>query len=1118
MKRYCALLFALALFCLCSAQQRPLRFQHLTAKDGLSQGHVLCMIQDSRGYIWAGTYNGLNRYNGYNFDVFYADPDKPNSLFINVVFSLYESRDKKIWCGTWGVDVYDPLTDSFTHIPAIQGPKSISAGEVSRIVEDAQGNMWFATQGGGLNKYNPRNGDIKVFRANDAEAGSLKSDWINDIVLDAGQNLWIATEGGGLSRMKLPDESITNYRCDRQNSKAISSDKISCLFLDKDQNLWFGDNYGNLGLYSSENENFTTFSCCTDKFEVNQVRILEITQGLQNDLLLATNGAGLVVFNLLSRTSRHYLHHSDNPESLISNENSSILVDRNGTLFVGSFGRGISKYSPFSNKFDVFEVKADKKEVHEINAFTDAIEDSRGNLVAGTYDGFFVFNPVTWEYTHYHPGNTYEDNKILTIKLAPDRTIWIASMKGLHRYDPDYNKIRSYNLDPSLKDQSIYAIEFDRRNNLWIGLFTRGLLKIEEEIWRNKNLSSLDYKLYLVDYTDTTTIPGNQQWVITADHDSGLWVGGLGGLAKYNYSQDNFTRVFTEGTVKTIDIDSRDHIWIGTIGTGLYYLDLATGKTKRYTTKDGLIHSFIYGVVADSRDDIWISSEGGLSRFNPASETFRTYDRRDGLPDDHFDDKSESRLSDGRIYMGTNNGFILFDPLKIQDDTTSSKVVLTNLSINNEPLDFYLVKTRKSKRAYPVSQLSRIELSPSQKDIELKFAALHFAAPHKIQYKYKLEGYDSKWIFTNADQRAAKYTNLDGGQYRFIVQATNSDGYWSDQILEVEIIVHPPFHQTNLFKILLLLTAVLAVYLIFQWRISSEVRQKKILTQKVEERTNEISTKNRQLEEIASDLKKTNRLLKERQHQILEQSEELAAQRDELAHSNATKDKLFSIIAHDLKNPFNVILGYTELLQANFAKWDNNKITNFLSLLKNTSETAYRLLENLLHWSRNQSGIIPFHPKSRTVNEIIMIALDDVRGMAENKQVKINTEIEDTGHLEVFADLNMLTLILRNLITNSIKFSEKGSSIFIDVTRFDKDFALFAVRDKGVGIVPEELDNLFGRDRYKTTPGTESEKGTGLGLVLCKDFVDIHKGKIWCKSLPGSETAFYFTIPLRPQK
>jgi signal transduction histidine kinase/ligand-binding sensor domain-containing protein len=964
-----------------------------------------------------------------------------------------------------------------------------------------------------LNKYNPITEKITYFTADFTNNNALKSNFINDILLDRSQNLWIATEDGGLSRLNIEDESFRTFRHQGNILKSLPSDKITCLFEDNQGNIWLGDYQGNL-------VRFIPSTFCFEQYDYKSLcsisgksKIMQIAQDKQGNLLLATNGDGLIVYNYITGKSINYQLHKDNPETILSNESASILVDRTNTIFIGSYGRGISKFSPFSNKFDVIALPEELPKSSDLNSFTDGIEDYSGNLITGTYDGFLVFDMDTWLCSHYLPGSTYEENKILTIEVGPDSSIWLSSMKSLHRYNKNFKKIHSYVFDPLLKDHSIYSIEFDSLNNLWIALFRKGLLKIPEEEWRNKKKSTLRYTLYNHNDGDTNSISGNQQWIILQDRKSNLWIGGIGGLARYNFAKDNFSQICNPGTVKTLDIDTEGRIWMGTIGEGLVGFNLNTKDIKRFTVEDGLSHSFIYGIVIDPRNNIWISSESGLTKFYIPGGKFRNYDIRDGLPSDHFDDKSESLLSDGRIYMGTNNGFVLFRPEDILDDTSQTRVVLTSLNIDNESLPFYIIKLKDSIQHIPIAQVSEIEIMKNQRDIELGFAALHFASPHKIQYRYRLEPYDKNWISASADNRRARYTSLQGGSYTFIVEATNCDGKWMSNPLKLTIVVHPPFHKTKAFRLIVAFLLVILAILISRWRIAVEVKQKKILAQLVDKRTNELSGKNSLLEQIAVDLKESNSLLEERQQFILEQSEELASQRDALAVLNATKDKLFSIIAHDLKNPFNVIIGYSDLLITRIQSWDTEKQLYFLNLLRESSVNAYALLENLLQWSRSQSGSLNYNPILKRVNEIFEIVKPDIESFAQKKEIEIinNTELITTI---IQVDINMITTILRNLIINAIKFCEKGSKVILLAEPDNFGFMKFIVQDEGIGMSSEEIRNLFAVNKSKSTSGTSGEKGTGIGLLLCKDFVDYHKGKIWAQSEPNQGTTFYFTIPI----
>ena len=1099
-------------------QKSSLRFQHIASEDGLSQEHILCMMQDSEGYIWIGTYDGLNRYNGYSFDNYFANDNDSNSLTINVVYSLFEDRDGNIWCGTWGVDIYNRITGKFSHITALKGENSISAGEVPAICQDDSGNIWLATQGGGINKVDYKTRKVSYIKAADTpQEDSLCSNFINDLLIDSTQNMWIATEGGGLSRMNLKNGKIKTYLQDKSKTGSLASNKITCLFEDDKHNIWLGETKGRLQRYDPEQDNFDSYDVWNAESQVTCTRIMQIAQDNKGQLLLATKGSGLLIFDPGEKTSEIYVHNTINPVSIASNETYSILTDKANTVFVGTFGRGISWYSQLSQKFNVYSVQKEGGfGGSDINAFTDAIEDTKGNLITGTYNGFLVWDQKTWKFRHFLPGNSYEENKVLTVKLAPDSTIWISTIKYLYRYDREYNKLQTYTFDEDLIDHSIYAIEFDYRDNLWIGQFTRGLLKISGTEWRDKTKQNLSYTLYQVDLNDSTTISGNQHWVIRQAKDSTLWIGGVGGLDRYNYKEGNFTWVFNPGSVKTIDIDSKGKIWIGTIGLGLYGYDPASESVEKYTVSDGLSQRFIYGVLADSQDNIWVTTASGLSKLDTKTHTFQNYDVRDGLPDNHFDDKSEARLSGGRFYMGTSKGFILFKPEEIRNDTSNARIVLTDLTVNNRKIEKYNTGLRDSSSAVPVDIVNRIDLDPSEKDIVFEFAALHFAAPDKIKYQYQLDGYDKNWINTDAANRIAKYTNLDKGTYTFRVKATNSDGYWMDNMLSIDLVVHPHFYQTIIFKIILTAIISFMIFLFFRWRMSQVVKQKILLEGLVDERTQELSKKNQLLQEVAKDLEESNFQLEERQQFIEEQSEELLNQRDALAVSNSTKDKLFSIIAHDLKNPFNVILGYSELLIDRMQEWDDEKKIYFLKILKESSQTAYNLLENLLQWSRSQNGTLQYNPAKTDINEAFEIVLPGVINFTRKKEIEIVTRNEAEG-IHIFADINMLTTILRNLLMNAAKFSNPKENILLKASVYDQEYVIFSVIDNGIGMSQDELKKLFDLDKPYSNTGTEGEKGTGIGLILCKDFVDYHKGKIWAESKPDSGTGFYFTIPKAKQ-
>lgn len=1110
--RRIALILQLLSCCLLASTQVPvIRFQHLTPEEGLSQGHVLCMLQDKEGYIWMGTYYGLNRYNGYSFKLFSKIKGDSTSIVSDVIYSLYEDKDGYIWVGTVsGLDKFDKKTETFKHFPTYK-PGGINDGYIRAITQDIRGNIWVATSNGGLNRIDAHTNKVTYYTTSAKGESHLLSNTVTDLHIDKSNQLWIATEGGGLSLIDLQTNRIKSLFPFKNSS--VPWDKISCIFEDHDGRIWIGNSDGKLALFNRNTNDFTSFNYLPTSFNSLKVRIRDISQDKDGYLLIATMGAGLVIFNPQNGHSAVNQHNLYNSSSISANETYSLLVDRTWTVFVGTYGRGVSFYSPYNLKFPVHFIETNNSSDGDVNSYTSCVQDSKGRLIVGTYNGFYVINKSNWEYKHYAPGKNYSENKILIITIAPDSSIWIGTDKGLHQYDKEFNKIATYNLLDDNLEHPIYSIYFDHTKNMWLGLFVdEGLAKIPESEWMNKKVNKLKFKLYKQNYQDTTSLYGNQVWCIKEDKNHNLWIGTNIGICKYNPDKDNFRRYYFTSLCKTIDFDKNNNMWIATRGEGVFCYHPASGNYEHYTTLNGLCQNFVFGVIPDNYQQVWLSSENGLSKFDLKTRTFRNYDLFDGLPNNRFDDRSEKLLPDGQIYLGTGKGFTIFDPLTIKDDTSRANVIFTNIKILNSNAVYDHKLGKDNKIPMPVGLLKEIEFYSNQRDFSIEFAALHYSAPHKIRYKYRLKNFDADWIETRANNRIARYTNLDGGTYIFSVMATNGDGVWNTIPTNLIIIIHPPFIETWYFRFVIIMVLGIIVFAYFRWRIKREHKQNMVLAKMVKDRTHEITEKNNLLEEKAKELNLTNSLLELRQRDIEAQKEELATQRDKLVESNATKDKLFSIIAHDLKNPFNVIIGFSDLIIDNYHRYTDERRLKMASQINQASRNAFQLLENLLEWSRSQKGSLIYSPVVAEISVLLKTAYNHVKEFARNKEIQIEG-IEVTKKSKVFVDINMMNTILRNLLNNAVKFSNVGSTIMINIQDFDDLYMVFSIKDSGIGMPEEIRSNLFKLDKKVNQSGTAGEPGTGLGLLICKDFIEAHNGRIWVETIQGKGTTFYFTVP-----
>jgi signal transduction histidine kinase len=565
-------------------------------------------------------------------------------------------------------------------------------------------------------------------------------------------------------------------------------------------------------------------------------------------------------------------------------------------------------------------------------------------------------------------------------------------------------------------------------------------------------------------------------------------------------------------------------MWFGTDGRGLNNLNMKTNKFTSFSVKDGLPDKSIKAILEDDDYNLWISTTNGLSKFNPKTRSFHNYDFTDGLQDYSFS-SAHCKSSDGRLLFGGPNGFNIFNPKSFKTNNNPPQVVITDFKVYNSSVavgqeidgNIILKKT--------IFDADTIILSHQINIFAIEFAALDFTNPEKNKYAYKMEGFDNQWQNTNAKNRTATYTNLDPGTYTFRVRASNNDGIWNEHGASISITILPPWWKTKWFKLLILLIFISSIYFAYYLRVEMYRKKEKELTVLVRQRTQEISQANNillerqtRIEEYAEELRthtenlsEANSLLKAKQILIETQAKQLQDTNEQLLVLNSTKDRFFSIIAHDLRNPFHTVSGFAEILINDYKKLSPEKIERFLSLIYTSSLSGHNLLENLLQWSRSQTGRISYSPAKLNLTAIAEETISLLEGNARSKNITLQSLIDQ--NITVLADENMLKTIFRNLVSNAIKFTPENGTVTIKAASSNLQVEV-TVADTGVGIPKENLSLLFRIDATVTTKGTANEAGTGLGLILCKEFIEKHHGKIWVESEEGKGSQFKFTLPL----
>ncbi len=1058
----------LALNLIVKGQPTHIQLNQLSTNEGLSSSMVISILQDNCGFMWIGTFAGLNRYDGKDFKVYKTNQSDPFSLADNMVFSLYLTEDDNLFIGTnAGLSMYDSKFDRFLNFSNDTSSCLYNLSfQTRRITGDKQGNLYLATNIGLIN-FSKKNNSYELFTYDTKNANGLSSSLIEDVMFDSNGKLWVSTRSG----LNLFDPETKMFRLISKgvNNENFSAVRFQRLAEDNNGAIWI-TSY-NKGLFCikdyKKNEQLKQYAPNpNDPNSISSNRLLSLQIDKQNNVWVGVENDGLFLFDTESEIFHHYLSRDSDPLSLKTYSVEYLYFDNSENLWIGTFVNGVN-IAPLHGDAIVSYKKFKGGDLSiENNVVNYFIEGHDGNIWIGTDGGGLnLFDKESGLFTNFNTSNSEIPNDYITSMLEDkNQIIWMASWgDGIIQFNHKINKFKSFSTrNSNIPDDNIFCIEKGDNNDFWLGSYQNGLIHFVPE--QNKFVS-IDLRTNITDISYIN--------VIRTGSDGVLYLGTSIGLFSYNPKTEELKKIslseensgsLSNLHVYDIFIENETCMWIGTL-MGLNCLNLQTGENIKYTIKDGLPSNNIRGVIKKKSGMLWISTNNGLCRFDNSKKKFTFFTMEDGLQSNEFRPKSVFEDSNGALFFGGFNGFNIIYPEKLIQNTRIPEVQITGMDLFNKPV---VPNVPDSPLKDIISKTKEIKLKHDQAVITFYFGVMDFARPQKNQHAYKLENFDEDW--TNCgSRRNVTYTNLDPGKYIFRVKGANNDGFWNEEGTSLILTITPPWWKTLLFNLIVGFIILLIIFSIYYIRVSTLKKQKIILEATVKKRTNE------------------------------------------LASIIATKDKLFSIIAHDLRSPFNVILGFTDLLHNDFDSFDEKTIKKMLSNLKKSSESTFVLLKNLLDWSGMQRGTIVFNPVKTSASEIINTSIQQVSALSDNKNIKIISRIEDQT-IFINVDTDMLSLVLRNLLLNSIKFSNPGNDILIDVKNETDDLVTFMVIDNGVGIAPDKLKSLFILKESGSTAGTRGEKGTGLGLILCAEFIEKHDGEIWVESQLGKGSTFYFTV------
>jgi ligand-binding sensor domain-containing protein/signal transduction histidine kinase/DNA-binding response OmpR family regulator len=1097
---YSALIIFIYLIAKVHAQD--IRFERISVEEGLSAAAVKCILQDSRGFMWIGTEDGLNKYDGYTFSHYRNNPGDSLSLSNSDIRAIFEDQHGMLWIGTGGggLNRFDSQTEQI--VVYNYDSKSLNCDfvqEVGGFRYNEDYTLWIGTCMH-LVKYDC---SMQAFTWYPPTEQPWPNNFVEAMVIDDNGGVWIGCPEGGLHYFDPETEKFIRYQHDPENPKSISSNHIRSLLKDRSGNLWIGTMDG-LNKFDPQTGKVNRYYNNPEKsnsLSSNQIRSLfEDQSGV---LWIGTHN-GLNKYDPKTGNFTHYINNPNNPQSISSNFINAIYEDRSGVLWIGT-DLGLNKIAPQKIQFNHYwQDSANPKSLYNksITSIYGSSHGGREFLWMGTrYDGIYRINRKTGEIVNYRHDPTNPNSLshnwagvMLESRFNGKEELWIHTHYGLNNLNPATGQFAHFVHNPddssSINGDVVNEIYEDRSGILWVTTRRGGLQKLDRatgkftQVGGKRDISQV--------YEDTA---GN------------FWIAGWGPFTNldreteqisfYWPDPDNRNHISHYPTL-TIYEDKSGRLWIGTHTGGLYQFDHESKKFYPFTTADGLHNNVIKGILEDNHGNLWLSTNNGLSKFDPDNITFTNYDVADGLLSNQFNHRSCYRSNNGELFFGNIKGFDAFYPDSLEENRHIPAIVLTDFQLFNKSVAIQRTDVRNRVDEFTLSKhfssLDKIELSYKENIFSFEFAALDYRSPEKNRYAYMLEGFESDWNYTGYTRRHATYTNLDPGEYTFRVKGSNNDGLWNEEGTSIKVIITPPWWATNpayFTYILLLVAAVFAI-----WRV--------------------------QINRLKMKYKMEINLL----------------QTEKLQEVDRMKSRFFANISHDFRTPLTLIKGpVKQMLQGKFA---GNVKEQYKMILRN-SDRLLGLINQILDLSKLESGEIKLKVVETNIIKYLKGMVLSFASLAESR--KVTLKFSSNGNsLMGYVDRDKLEKIVTNLLSNAFKFTPERGKIVVNLSTVipakagiqEKNWIPHQVRDDkskenhpnivkltvsntGSGIPREQLDKIFDRFYQADDAFKKDSEGSGIGLALTKELVEVCHGEINVRcqgSEPNAQTIFTVLLPI----
>lgn len=1029
-------------------------FRHYKVESGLSENSVFCSLQDQKGFMWFGTKDGLNRFDGQKFQTFHHQTNDDNSIGNNFIRSLYEDKHNTLWVGTErGVYLYNYTKNSFRFFDIQTENKTPLTHAVYSICEDHRGNVWLGTDLG-LYCYQPETKKIKSYFTRPNDKNSLPANFVSSVICDSKGTIWAGTLSGGLSKFIATKNHFVNFKL--SEGKDPYSNSVLKIKEDSQGNLILGTITEGLVFFNRNTNAMQQYLLGISPEKIYYFRdIFEYSPGIY----LIGSEQGLIYFDKSSNSSSIVKSSSVVPGSLSDNAVYSIHSDREGGIWVGTYFGGVNYLSPKVNPFELYTPLEYRNSVSG-KAISQICEDEKGNLWIGTEDAglnYFDTQRNSFKnFTHIRGKNSLSYHNVHSLLLNGE-DLWVGTFAGgLNVLNTKTGRFRYYiaaNSANSLSDNHIFDIYKDLTGTIWIGTIN-GLNRYNAQTDNFEHIPELGIHTHVYD--------------ILQDHKGLIWVGTYGrGVFCYNPQKSVWKQYLPDAAnagslshnkVVSVHQDDKKRLWFGTEGGGLCQYIYEKDAFKTYNTGTGLPNNVVYMVVSE-RDNLWLSTNKGLVCFNPDNNQLKIFTKDDGLQGDQFNFKSAYRARNGKIYFGGTNGFNAFFPDKIRENKFLPPVVITSFQMFNKKVNS---QDESSPLKNDISYTDELVLQHNQSYISFEFVALSYCIPEKNQYAYKLEGLDTEWNFIG-NERKITYTNLPPGKYTLKIKGSNNDGLWNEAGVQLKIRVLPPFWKSNWAILLYFVILILASYYTL-----TSLRRKH---------------------------------LEEQNHQL----EKVRAEKEiELYHA---KIDFFTNIAHEIRTPLSLIKAP---LDSVMKKNKNPELKDFLSVINRNTTRLLMLVNQLLDFRKAEKNSYVVNLRPTNINELLLYLNESFKYPGDNKNLKLDLKLTEKIIIANI-DAESLIKVLSNLLSNAVKHARSRIELILE-----EEGELFQIKvyDDGEGIALEEQEKIFQPFYQIRKSSDQLTQGTGIGLSLAKLLTELMSGSIQIDSRPNEFACFILSFPV----